>query len=227
MPLAVVQLVEPQELPGIVVMLRSRVIIVTRCWSCAMPDSRPSGIPLSAEEGLKSSRSSSLSVSCVRSRHLVVVCFRESIMVCMQGLLRELLSELDRQDPRRVQVLEAYGEQLAERNLAEDSAVAYLAAGALERSLLQYKLAGQWQMAFCLAGKGVARPIESYQERAKRVYCRPESGICPPEPRPTSSCAFSYSAMEAEVLLPTSLGMQLPAVPGQMLHLRSRSDTSL
>lgn len=73
-------------------------------------------------------------------------------MLCVQGLLRELLIELDRQDPRRTQVLEAYGEQLAERNLAEDSAVAYLAAGALERSLLQYKLAGQWQMAFCLAG---------------------------------------------------------------------------
>ncbi|CAL5218701.1 g412 [Coccomyxa viridis] len=70
-----------------------------------------------------------------------------------KGLLRELLSELDRQDSRRVQVLEAYGEQLAERNLAEDSAVAYLAAGAHERSLLQYKLAGQWQMAFCLAGR--------------------------------------------------------------------------
>lgn len=73
----------------------------------------------------------------------------------MQGLLRELLNELDRQDPRRTQVLEAYGEQLAERNLAEDSAVAFLAAGALKRSLHQYKLAGQWQMAFCLAGVSV------------------------------------------------------------------------
>jgi len=77
------------------------------------------------------------------------------ITASMQGLLRELLNELDRQDPRRTQVLEAYGEQLAERDLAEDSAVAFLAAGALKRSLHQYKLAGQWQMAFCLAGVSV------------------------------------------------------------------------
>ena len=69
-----------------------------------------------------------------------------------QGLLRELLAELDRHDPRRTQVMEAYGEQLADRNLAEDSAVAFLAAGVLERSLQQYKAAGQWQMALCLAG---------------------------------------------------------------------------
>lgn len=71
----------------------------------------------------------------------------------VQGLLRELLNELGAQDPRRPQVLEAYGEQLADRNLAEDAAVAFLAAGALERALQQYKLAGQWQMAFCLAGE--------------------------------------------------------------------------
>ena len=70
-----------------------------------------------------------------------------------QGLLRELLNELGAQDPRRPQVLEAYGEQLADRNLAEDAAVAFLAAGALERALQQYKLAGQWQMAFYLAGE--------------------------------------------------------------------------
>ena len=48
--------------------------------------------------------------------------------------------------------MEAYGEQLANKNLAEDSAVAFLAAGALERSLQQYKAAGRWQMALCLAG---------------------------------------------------------------------------
>ena len=70
----------------------------------------------------------------------------------VQGLLRELLSELNRQDPRRTQVMEAYGEQLADRNLAEDSAVAFLAAGVLEKSLQQYKAAGRWQMALCLAG---------------------------------------------------------------------------
>ena len=50
-------------------------------------------------------------------------------------------------------MLEAYGKQLADRNLAEDAAVAFVAAGALERALQQYKLAGQWQMAFCLAGE--------------------------------------------------------------------------
>ncbi|CAK0773220.1 hypothetical protein CVIRNUC_004042 [Coccomyxa viridis] len=70
-----------------------------------------------------------------------------------KGLLRELLSELDGQDPRRTQVMEAYGEQLADRNLAEDSAVAFLAAGVLQKSLQQYKAAGRWQMALCLAGR--------------------------------------------------------------------------
>jgi hypothetical protein len=39
--------------------------------------------------------------------------------------------------------------------MAEDAAVAFLAAGALERALQQYKLAGQWQMALCLAGERV------------------------------------------------------------------------
>lgn len=74
-------------------------------------------------------------------------------MLCAQGLLRELLNELEGQDPRRVQVLRAYGEQLAERDRAEDSAVAFLAAGDLDRSLQQYRLAGQWHMALCLAGE--------------------------------------------------------------------------
>lgn len=71
----------------------------------------------------------------------------------MQGLLRELLEKLPVSDKRRAQVLHAYGDALAARNMTEDAAVAYLAAGQLEQCLLQYKLAGQWTMAFVLAGR--------------------------------------------------------------------------
>ena len=73
--------------------------------------------------------------------------------VWMQGLLRELLDALPGGDARRARVLEAYGESLAARNLTEDAAVAFLAAGRLEEALTQYKVAGQWRMAFVLAGK--------------------------------------------------------------------------
>ena len=103
-------------------------------------------------------------------------------MLCVQGLLRELLHELDRQDVRRTQVLEAYGEQLAERNLAEDSAVAYLAAGRLERALQQYKVAGQWQMAICLSGRRL--PIWWMPSQP-----RPSSELAlPPNVRPQVLC---------------------------------------
>lgn len=77
------------------------------------------------------------------------------IEVCclLQGLLRELLEKLPGSDNRRMQVLAAYGDALAARNMTEDAAVAYLAAGQLDQALLQYRLAGQWTMAFVLAGK--------------------------------------------------------------------------
>ena len=67
----------------------------------------------------------------------------------VQGFLRELLSELDGQDPRRTQVMEAYGEQLADRNLAEDSAVAFLAAGVLRSPCSSTKQLGdgRWRFA--------------------------------------------------------------------------------
>ncbi|BDA44195.1 Elongator complex protein 1 [Coccomyxa sp. Obi] len=70
-----------------------------------------------------------------------------------KGLLRELLDALPGGDARRARVLEAYGEALAARNLTEDAAVAFLAAGRLEEALTQYKVAGQWRMAFVLAGR--------------------------------------------------------------------------
>ncbi|EIE25950.1 IKI3-domain-containing protein [Coccomyxa subellipsoidea C-169] len=65
-----------------------------------------------------------------------------------KGLLRELLGALPAGDARRAQVLEAYGEALAARNLTEDAALAFLAAGCLEQALARYKVAGQWCMAF-------------------------------------------------------------------------------
>lgn len=77
--------------------------------------------------------------------------------VWAQSLLRELLGALPAGNERRAQVLEAYGDALAARNLTEDAALAYLAAGRLEQALAQYKVAGQWRMAFVLAGKRPSR----------------------------------------------------------------------
>jgi elongator complex protein 1 len=77
---------------------------------------------------------------------MAAVCF------AAQGLLRELLDRLPADDVRRRDVLEAYGTVLAARNLTEDAAVAFVAAGKLDLALAQYKLAGQWAMAFVLAG---------------------------------------------------------------------------
>ncbi|KAK9915662.1 hypothetical protein WJX75_002381 [Coccomyxa subellipsoidea] len=70
-----------------------------------------------------------------------------------KSLLRELLGALPAGNERRAQVLEAYGDALAARNLTEDAALAYLAAGRLEQALAQNKVAGQWRMAFVLAGR--------------------------------------------------------------------------
>ena len=71
----------------------------------------------------------------------------------VQGLLRELLGALpERGDPRRARVLGAAGAALAVRSLAEDAALAFLAAGQPERALGQYRAAGQWRMALALAG---------------------------------------------------------------------------
>ena len=49
-------------------------------------------------------------------------------------------------------MLEAYGEVLSQRNMQEDSALAFMAAQALPRALEAYKAAGHWQMALTLAG---------------------------------------------------------------------------
>ncbi len=53
----------------------------------------------------------------------------------MQGLLRELLGLLGPDHPLRRDTLIAYAEDLAERNMSEDAAVAYLAAGDRAKAL--------------------------------------------------------------------------------------------
>lgn len=51
------------------------------------------------------------------------------------------------------QAAAAYAGTLSQRNMHEDAAVSYLAAKLPEQALASYRAAGQWQMAFALAGK--------------------------------------------------------------------------
>ena len=50
-------------------------------------------------------------------------------------------------------MLGVYGEVLSQRNMQEDSALAFTAAHDLPRALQAYKVAGHWQMALTLAGQ--------------------------------------------------------------------------
>ena len=70
----------------------------------------------------------------------------------MQGLLRELLQLVGDRAAARRAVLGVYGEVLSQRNMQEDSALAFTAAQDLPRALQAYKVAGHWQMALTLAG---------------------------------------------------------------------------
>jgi hypothetical protein len=96
----------------------------------------------------------------------------------VQGLLRELLGALPAGDARRAQVLEAYGEALAARNLTEDAALAFLAAGCLEQALARYKVAGQWCMAFVLAGKPSLQSETAVHTKMYGMFCRALSFGC-------------------------------------------------
>ena len=70
----------------------------------------------------------------------------------LQGLLRELLHLTGSNKEQRRRVLLAYGESLQQRNMFEDAAAAFLAAGALPEALRAYQLGGQWRMVFAVAG---------------------------------------------------------------------------
>ncbi|KAA6419594.1 MAG: elongator complex 1-like [Trebouxia sp. A1-2] len=70
-----------------------------------------------------------------------------------QGLLRELLQLVGDRAEARKAVLGVYGEVLSQRNMQEDSALAFTAAQDLPRALEAYKVAGHWQMALTLAGR--------------------------------------------------------------------------
>ncbi len=71
----------------------------------------------------------------------------------VQGLLRELLQLVGDRAEARKAVLGVYGEVLSQRNMQEDSALAFTAAQDLPRALQAYKVAGHWQMALTLAGQ--------------------------------------------------------------------------
>lgn len=77
----------------------------------------------------------------------------------LQGLLRELVGQLREGEAARREALQAYAAELASQNRAEDSALAYLAAGDREAALDCYHSSGQWQMALALAGASHAAPF--------------------------------------------------------------------
>ena len=80
-------------------------------------------------------------------------------MHAIQGLLRELLQLVGDKAEARKAVLGVYGEVLAQRNLQEDSALAFTAAQDLSRALEAYRAAGHWQMALALAGHLLAHAL--------------------------------------------------------------------
>ena len=64
----------------------------------------------------------------------------------------ELLAKIHPEPKKRQPVLRALGQDLRERSMHEDAAMAFVAAGDADEALLQYQAAGQWQMALALAG---------------------------------------------------------------------------
>lgn len=74
-------------------------------------------------------------------------------------MLRELLHLVGERAEARKAVLGVYGEVLSQRNLQEDSALAFTAAQDLPRALEAYKAAGHWQMALALAGHLLASAV--------------------------------------------------------------------
>ena len=72
--------------------------------------------------------------------------------MCVQGLLGQFLHLVGDNKQSRKAVLGVYGEVLGQRNLQEDSALAFMAAQDLPRALEAYKAAGHFQMVLNLAG---------------------------------------------------------------------------
>ncbi|KAK9859824.1 hypothetical protein WJX84_001803 [Apatococcus fuscideae] len=70
-----------------------------------------------------------------------------------KGLLRELMKLVEQDESQWKQVAEVYAATLSKRNMHEDAAVAYLAAKLPEQALGSYRAAGEWRMAFMLAGR--------------------------------------------------------------------------
>lgn len=96
----------------------------------------------------------------------------------MQGLLRELLQLVGERGEARKAVLGVYGEVLSQRNLQEDSALAFTAAQDLPRALEAYKVAGHWQMALTLAGTPLPFVSQSTCFEASRGVTSTSLTVC-------------------------------------------------
>lgn len=84
------------------------------------------------------------------------------------GLLRLLLQLTEGQPALRAQVHSAAGEELDSRGKHVDAALAFVAAGDLEKALRAYRLAGQWRQALGLAVR-LGRTQEQITAMATRL----------------------------------------------------------
>ena len=85
-----------------------------------------------------------------------------------QNLLRLLLQLTEGKPALRAQVHNAAGEELDTRGKHEDAALAFIAAGELEKALRAYRLAGQWRQALGLAVR-LGRSKEQVTAMAARL----------------------------------------------------------
>ena len=95
--------------------------------------------------------------------------FSQALKLAQDHSLLRLLLQLTQGKPElRCQVHIAAGEELEQRGKHEDAALAFIAAGDLEKALRAYRLGGQWRQALGLAAR-LGRDPEKIQAMAARL----------------------------------------------------------
>jgi elongator complex protein 1 len=95
--------------------------------------------------------------------------FQQALKLAQEHSLLRLLLQLTQGKPElRRQVHIAAGEELEQRGKHEDAALAFIAAGDLEKALRAYRLGGQWRQALGLAAR-LGREPEKIQAMAARL----------------------------------------------------------
>ncbi len=95
--------------------------------------------------------------------------FDQALQLAQEQSLLRLLLQLTQGKPElRCRVHIAAGEELEQRGKHEDAALAFIAAGDLEKALRAYRLGGQWRQALGLAAR-LGREPEKIQAMAARL----------------------------------------------------------